>query len=688
MYGTLAKRISKDLYTDHPLFNHKGRQIFRQSSTFATRAVLNSGSEARRFLISCNSQIAEHGRAGNLREAESIFKSMPAKSVVSYTAMLTAYSQNGQLEKARQLFDRMPQRTVASWNAMITAYIRRKVCVDEGFRLFLQMPERNAVSYAAMITGFVNSGRFREAEKLYVETPISFRDPTCSNVMINGYLKVGRLEEATTIFDGMVVKDVVSWSSMVDGYCKNGRVDEARKYFGATNYRNEVTWSSMINGYMKLGRLKDGFGLFSEMRKEGVVRIEPVVVTAIFEACGRFERFREGCQVHGLVSHLGFGFDVYLGNSVITMYSRFGSVHAARNVFDNMMERDVISWNSLISCYVQANDLEAAFQIFQRAPEKDVVSWTVIISGYSDRGLTKECVRLFNMMPEKDAVAWTALISGFVNNDKHQEAICWFIHMLRNSVRPTPLTLTSVLCASAGLAILDQGSQLHAHVIKRNMESDLSIQNTLVSFYSKCGSVDYAYLIFESICRPNIVSFNSMISGFAQNGYGTEALKLFEQSLHARHEPTEITLLGVLSACAHAGLVEKGRHYFRSMPILYKIEPGPDHYACMVDLLGKSGLLDEAVTLINTMPFSPHSGVWGALLSASRIHSRLDIAELAAKNISKLEPDSAAPYVLLSDMYSFAGKKNDEKQVRTAKSLQGIRKLPGYSRITVENVVS
>ncbi|XP_027172553.1 pentatricopeptide repeat-containing protein At1g53600, mitochondrial [Coffea eugenioides] len=681
----LANRTSPQLYK---ALKKPSLQIF-STLVFATQTNLSkTKTETNKFLVYCNSQITKHGRDGNIKEAESVFNRMPTRNVVSYTAMLTAYAQNGQLKRARELFDEMPERTIASWNAMITAYTRSKGGIFEGFRLFVKMPERNEVSCAAMITGFVNSGRFDEAEKLYNETPLELRDPSCSNVLINGYLKMGRLDEATQIFDRMMKKDVVSWSSMVDGYCKNDRVDEAREFFDAIWERNEVTWSSMINGYMKLGRFRDGLGLFSEMRREDAVRIEPILVTTIFEACGRFDRYTEGCQVHGLVSQLGFEFDVFLGNSLITMYSRFRCMDVARSVFDMMLEKDIVSWNSLISGYIQNKDLEEAYGLFEKAPEKDVVSWTTMITGYSEEGLTEKCIGLFTMMPEKDAIAWTALISGFVINGQYEEAICSFFQMLQTAVRPNPLTLSSALSASAGLATLNQGTQIHAQVIKRNMESDLSIQNTLVSFYSKCGNVDDAYRIFNSIMAPNIVSFNSMISGFAQNGFGKEALKLFEKSQSRGYEPTEITFLGVLSACTHVGLVEEGRNYFRLMKSLYKIEPGPDHYACMVDLLGRSGLLDDAVTFINSMPFVPDSGVWGALLAASRTRFRVDLAMLAAENISKLEPNNAAPYVVLSDMYSFAGKKKDEERVRTAKKLQGIKKSPGCSWITVKNKVN
>lgn len=651
----------------------------------SSKTLFNAGTKTNKFLIYCNTQIAENGRNGNIKEAESIFYRMPTKNIISWTAMLTAYSQNRQLKNAREVFDKMPERTVASWNAMLTAYMKNRVEINETFSFFQLMPERNSVSFAAMITGFVNAGRFDMAENLYCRTPMVFREPVCSNVLINGYLKVGRLDDAVRAFDGMVRKDIVSCSAMIDGYSKNGRVIEARELFDTMKERNEVTWGAMIDGYMKVCCFEDGFDLFLRMRREDDVRLAPTILTIILEACGRFSKHQQGYQVHGLVSRLGFEFDVFLGNSLITMYARFGCVDAAKGVFDSMLRKDVISWNSLISAFVQAGNLEEGYELFKRAPEKDVVSWTAMITGFSEKGLTEICVELFKMIPEKDDVAWKALISSFVNKGEYEEAFRWFVKMLQSAVRPNPLTLSSMLSASAGMAMLNQGLQIHALVLKMDMELDLSIQSSLISMYSKSGSLDDAYRIFKFINFPNIVSFNAMITGFAQNGRGKEALMLFDQLQNEGEQPNGITFLGVLSACMHAGLVEEGWNYFKSMRSLYNIEPEPDHYTSMVDILGRAGFLDEAVNLINSMPFKTHSGVWGALLRASKTHLRIDLAKLAAQRILDLEPSSAAPYVVLSDLYCIVRQKKDEEQVRLAKKMKRIKKIPGCSWVLLKN---
>ncbi|XAR68209.1 hypothetical protein NMG60_11003260 [Bertholletia excelsa] len=675
----LAKQAYANGYLQLYKLNHSCF-IFRYS-TSTDGILLKPSTNTGKFLAYCNSRITKNGRNGKIREAESVFNRMPDKNVVSWTAMLTAYADNGKIKKAREVFDEMPERNVASWNAMITAYIRNSCGIHEASELFGRMPERNAVSYAAMITGFVQAGKLEKAQELYAEAPVIWRDPVCSNALISGYLKMGELEGAIQIFDSMVEKDVVSWSSMIDGFCKGGKIREAKELFDKMPERNVVSWTAMINGYMKTGNFKDGFGFFLEMRHEESVKVNSTTLTVIFEACGNDSRYVEGHQMHGLVLCMGFDFDVFLGNSIITMYCRFGCVDAANNIFNMMSKKDIVSWNSLISGYVQTNEIDKACRLFEEVPVKDVISWTTMITGFFNRGMTEKSIELFNLMPEKDDVAWTAVISGFVNNGVYEEAISCFIKMLQNKVRPNPLTLSSVISAAAGLATLDQGLQIHTHVLKRDMEFDLSIQNSLVSMYSKCGSTEDASKIFQSIRTPNVVSFNSMITGFAQNGLAREAIKLLKRMSDEGQEPNEVTFLGILSACTHGGLVEEGWNIFRSMKSLYDILPGPDHYACMVDLLGRYGFLDEAMDLINSMPFKSHSGVWGALLGASRMHVRLDVAKLAAQHLFNLQPDNATPYVVLHDIYSISGKGKTGEQVRVMKKLKGIRKSPGCSWI-------
>ncbi|CAJ1957842.1 unnamed protein product [Sphenostylis stenocarpa] len=646
-----------------------------------------SGVRDSKILIQCNKQIAENGRNGNVNEAESIFHKMPVKNTASWTAMLTVYAQNGQIKNARKVFDQMPQRTTVSYNAMISAYIRNGCNVDKAYELFSVLAERNLVSYAAMITGFVKAGKFHMAEELYREAPHEFRDPACSNALINGYLKIGEVNEALHVFENMAKRDVVSWSAMVDGLCRDGRVAAARELFDRMPERNVVSWSAMIDGYMGEGFFQEGFSLFMDMRKEGQVEVNSTTVTIMFKACGNYCRMPEGMQIHGLVSRLGFELDSVLSNSVITMYCMLGCVDMADKVFCIVSNKDIVTWNSLISGYVHNNEVEAAYRVFERMPEKNLISWTAMITGFTKSERIGKAIELFNMLAVKDDFVWTTIISGFVNNKEYEEALHWYDRMIWEGCKPNPLTISSVLAASAALVALNEGLQIHTYILKMNLEYNLSIQNSLISFYSKCGNVIDAHKIFLDVIEPNVISYNSIINGFGQNGFGEEALSIYKKMQSEGHEPNHVTFLVVLSACTHAGLVEEGWNLFNSMKSCYGIEPEADHYACIVDLLGRAGLLDEAIDLIRSMPFKPHSGVWGAILGASNTYLRLDLAKLAAQHITELEPKNATPYVVLSNMYSASGEKIDGDFLRKTKNLKGIKKSPGCSWITMKDKV-
>ncbi|KAK6934746.1 Pentatricopeptide repeat [Dillenia turbinata] len=418
--------------------------------------------------------------------------------------MLTAFADNGYIKKARKVFDEMPHRSTATWNAMITAYVRNGCDIEAASELFTQMPEKNSISYASMITGFVRAGMMDDAEKLFSVMPVFWREPICSNTLINGYLKMDMLEEAAKIFDGMAERDLVSWSSMVDGYCKKGSTDKARELFEKMPQRNVITWTAMIDGYMKTGCFEDGFLLFVAMRQEVVLEVNSTTLSVLFEACGSHNRYWEGYQIHGLVLCMGLECDVFLGNSILMMYCKFGRIDAANKVFQMMSKKDIVSWNSLIAGYVQNGEVEEAYEFFEKMMVKDVISWTTMISGFSSKGIMDKSVELFNMMPSKDDVAWTAIISGFVNNDEYEDAIHWYIQMVQQGVKPNSVTLSSVLSASAGMAALIQGLQFHAHAVKMHMDYDLHIQNSLVSMYAKCGNLSDACQIFANIQAPNV----------------------------------------------------------------------------------------------------------------------------------------------------------------------------------------
>ena len=634
-----------------------------------------------------SAQIMARGRSGNFRAALAVFDAMPRRDVISWTALLSAYADKGDILHARRVFDEMPNRNVSSWNAMISAYARERKVYD-ALELFERMPERNGVSYAAMVSCFARAGMMWEAEEIYAYTPVEYKDPVASNSLLSGYLRKGDLQEAIRVFEGMTARDIISWSSILGGYCKKGMIKEARKMFEEMPDRNVVSWTAMIHGYLKAGLWEDGLQTFELMRKEGV-SVNTFTLSCILDACSDLGKITEGAQIQGIIRKMGFSRDCFLGNTLITMYSSSADhVDNARIAFEEMEKKDLVSWNSIISGYVHSNRTESAYELFQQMPVRDVISWTSMMVGFCNSGLLEEAVLLFHEMPKKDDVAWTAMISGFVANEEHELAFNWFNRMLHEGISPNHLSLSSMLSASSGLSVLSQGTQVHAFSVKMSMEVELSVQNALVSMYSKCGSFPDARQIFSDIQNPNTVSMNAMITAFAQHGLAREALDLRKEMERKGCEPNEVTFLALLSACSHAGLVNEGLELFFRMGNYYSIKPGRDHYTCMVDLLGRAGMLEEAVDLIRSMPVEPHAAVWGALLGASRERRHLPLAECSARRIIELEPENAAAYAVLSEMYAVAGLKKNEEDLRTAKRSRGVQKSPGCSWISLDKKVT
>ncbi|XP_062192573.1 pentatricopeptide repeat-containing protein At1g53600, mitochondrial-like [Phragmites australis] len=626
-----------------------------------------------------NALLTAYGRRGRIRDAQRLFDRMPRRDVISWTALLTAYADGGDLASARLVFDDMPRRNAASWNALLSVYLRAaRPAAAHAF--FAKMPAKNAVSYGAMISGLAKAGMLHEAQAVYGEMPPRWRDPVGSNAMMAGYLRAGELGIALRMFEGMAVRDVISWSAMVDGLCKYGTVSDARRLFEAMPERNVVSWTSMIRGYVKRGMCRDGLLLFLDMRHEGV-QVNTTTLSVVLDACAEACLVIEGIQIHSLIIAMGFEVDIFLGDSIIIMYSRFGWMVDARREFACMKQKDIVSWNSLITGYVQNNMIEEAHVLFKLMPERDAVSCTSMVVGFSNRGWMREAVELFEQMPGKDEIAWTAVISSFIANGDYVSAVRWFCRMTREGCKSSTIAFSCFLSALASLGMLNQGMQAHAYAVSMGWLFDSAVHTSLVTMYAKCGRLTEAHRIFSSISNPNLIATNSMITAFAQHGLAEDALKLFSRMQNDGQKPNHVTFLGILTACARAGLIQQGYDYFESMRAVYGIEPNPDHYTCMVDLLGRVGFLAEALEMINSMPQKDYPDAWAALLSSSSLHSNLAFAKIAAQKLLEMDPYNAIAYMVLSSMFSSAGMKDDEEMLKVSQLSNMPSKSPAYSLI-------
>ncbi|XP_049358042.1 pentatricopeptide repeat-containing protein At5g44230 [Solanum verrucosum] len=425
-----------------------------------------------------------------------------------------------------------------------------------------------------------------------------------------------------------------------------------RLVFHQVEYRNPFLWTALIRGYSIQGPLKEAVCLYNAMRGESISPVS-FTLTALLKGSSDGLELNLGKQIHCQNIKLGgFCKDLFVHNILIDMYVKCGWLDCGRKVFDEMSERDVISWTSLIVAYSKSGDMAAAAELFER-------------------------------LPVKDLVAWTAMVSGFAQNAKPREALAFFHRMQSEGIETDELTLVGVISACAQL-----GAAKYANWVCDMAEgygfgpaNHVMVGSALIDMYSKCGNVEEAYKVFVKMKEKNVFSYSSMIMGFAMHGCANAALDLFEEMVKTDVEPNKVTFIGVLMACTHAGLVERGRHLFDIMEKHYGVEPSVEHYACMIDLLGRAGQLEEALELIKAMPMEPNSGVWGALLGACRIHGNPDIAEVAANRLFELEPDSIGNYVLLANTYASAGRWEDVLGVRKSIKQKLLRKDPSRSWI-------
>ncbi|BAT83324.1 hypothetical protein LR48_Vigan03g020200 [Vigna angularis] len=380
--------------------------------------------------------------------------------------------------------------------------------------------------------------------------------------------------------------------------------------------------------------------------------------------------------------------DVVTWNSMIGGLVRFGELECACKLFDEMPERDTVSWNTMLDGYTKAGEMEKAFELFERMPERNVVSWSTMVCGYSKAGDMDMARVLFDRCPGKNVVLWTTIIAGYAEKGNAREATELYGKMEEAGLRPDDGFLFSILAACAESGMLELGSRIHASVKKWRFRCSSKVLNAFIDMYAKCGCLDAASEVFSGMmAKRDLVSWNSMIQGFALHGHGKKALELFSRMVDEGFEPDRCTFIGLLCACTHAGLVNEGRKCFYSMEKMYGIVPEIEHYGCMVDLLGRGGHLEEAFTLLHSMPMEPNAIILGTLLNACRMHNDVDLARAVCEQLFKLEPSDAGNYSLLSNIYAQAGDWMNVANVRLQMKNTGSQKPSGVSFIEVEEEV-
>lgn len=523
-------------------------------------------------------------------------------------------------------------RDVFVGNALMLMY-GECASVEYARLVFDKMMERDVVSWSTMIRSLSRNKEFDMALELIRE--MNFMQVRPSEVamvsMVNLFadtanMRMGKAMHAYVIRNSSnEYMGVPTTTALLDMYAKCGHLGLARQLFNGLTQKTVVSWTAMIAGCIRSNRLEEGTKLFIRMQEENIFPNEITMLSLIVE-CGFTGALQLGKQLHAYILRNGFSVSLALATALVDMYGKCSDIRNARALFDSTQNRDVMIWTAMLSAYAQDNCIDQAFNLFDQ--------------------------------------------------------------MRTSGVRPTKVTIVSLLSLCAVAGALDLGKWVHSYIDKERMEVDCILNTALVDMYAKCGDINAAGRLFIEAISRDICMWNAIITGFAMHGYGEEALDIFAEMERQGAKPNDITFIGLLHACSHAGLVTEGKKLFEKMVHTFGLVPQIEHYGCMVDLLGRAGLLDEAHEMIKSMPIKPNTIVWGALVAACRLHKNPQLGELAATQLLEIEPENCGYNVLMSNIYAAANRWSDAAGVRKTMKTVGMKKEPGHSVIEVNGTVN
>ncbi|RWV91450.1 hypothetical protein GW17_00046263 [Ensete ventricosum] len=610
-----------------------------------------------------------YSRLGDLPSAALTFRHAPTKSVITWNSMIACYVHHGLLPDALTCFHRFLLTSSARpdpftfpvtikacwdldwgkrihslafrfgfvWNVFVSASLvhmySRLGSIDDARKAFEEMPYKDQGSWNAMLSGLCQNGKAAEAAEVFKEmmilglpmdkVTVSSVLPVCApldNLLLGAAIHVYCIKHGLD-------SDLFVSNAFIDMYAKSGRLEEAQKVFDGMADMDLVTWNSIISGYEQAGEVSSALKLFDGMKESGV-RPDRLTIVSLASAVAQCGDDRTGRTVHGYILRRGWDSrDIFVGNAIVDMYGKLSKAEAAREVFDRM-------------------------------PVKDVITWNTLITSYSQNGLANEAIEIYESMQSRGGIA------------------------------PIQGTLASVLPACAHVGALQQGMKIHGRAVRTGLQSDVFVATCLIDMYAKCGRPEEATHLFEQVPRRHTGPWNAIIAGLGVHGHGQRAVSLFSEMQEEGVKPDQVTFVSLLSACSHAGLVDHGRRCFEQMQTVHGLSPCGKHYACMVDLLGRAGRLDAAYELIATMPVKPDSGVWGALLGACRIHGNVELGKLASSHLFEIDAENVGYYVLLSNMYAKAGEWDGVDEVRSLARHRRLQKTPGWSSVEVNKKVT
>ncbi|XP_077222597.1 pentatricopeptide repeat (PPR) superfamily protein [Tasmannia lanceolata] len=689
-----------------------------------------------RDVVSWTGIISAYVRDGNNEQALELFDQMVFSGLTpnefTFSSVLRSCSSLGEFEQGIRVQTQIIKLGFESNHVLGSAlmdFYSKCNKVDEAFEIFVTMNNKDTVSWTTMISACTKAEDWIRAWRLYsimIQEGVPPNEFTFVKLlMASGFLGLnyGKLVHAHIILWGIKLNLVLK-TALADMYSKCKHMEDAVKILNQTPESDVLLWTAMISGYTQVSDFNGAFSTFREMELSGISP-NSFAYAGVLTACSSTLALKLGEQIHSRTIKVGLEHDISVGNSLVDMYMKCSStVEGALCVFKRILYPNIVSWTSLIAGYARHGYNREAFQAFSEmrvaglqpnsitlstilkgtveAPiqirklhayiyktklHSDTTVGNSLVDAYSKVGMVDDAWQVIKLMTHRDVITYTSLATGVNQMGHHEMALDIISLMNDDDVKMDDFSLTSFLSASACLAAMEPGRQLHCYSVKSGLNEQISVSNGLVDLYGKCGSVSDAHRAFRAIRKPNVVSWNGLISALASNGYFSVALSSFEDMRLAGIGPDGITFLLVLYACSHGGLVDLGLEYFNSMSEFYSLSPQLDHYVCLVDLLGRAGRVEEAANVIETMPFRPDALIYKTLLGSCKVHHNLALGEHAARNALELDPGDPAVYVLLSNMYDDAGKSDYGEQIRRMMRDRGVRKNPGQSWVEIRNKV-
>ncbi|KAG7538800.1 Pentatricopeptide repeat [Arabidopsis suecica] len=639
-----------------------------------------------------------------LKKAKSIhgfvikFQFIEKSLTVMLNQLVIAYSKCSDFGSARQVFDEIPQKSVFSWTVLMVG------ATENGFY-------RDGIDYFVEMLG---------CDIVPDEYALSAAIQACIGV---DSIDVGEMVHAQVITRGFSSRTFVN-TSLLGMYAKLGRIGDSYKVFNSMENRNQVSWNAMISGFVSNGLYAEAYNSFLRMLEEEI-RPNVSCFISVSKAIGQLGDVEKGRYIAQIVVEVGMQSNIHVGTALIDMFAKCGCVTEAQSVFELNFSGCVgnLPWNAMISGYTISRHGEEAMLLFLRMCQSNIkrdvytycsalnsiadmrsleyvkqvhgMIWksgresigvslcNALMDAYAKCGELDEMRKLFDIWEESNHISWTTLVTAYSQSSEWEDALSVFSQMREMGFQPNQVTFSGVLASCASLCSLEYGQQVHSLTYKTGFARDKCVESVLIDMYAKCGSVRDAIKVFESLKDPDVISWTAMISGYAQHGMAKDALELFRKMELVLPKPNSVTFLCLLFACSHGGLVDEGLRYFHLMEERYGLVPEIEHYACVVDILGRVGRLREAWKFIMKMPIEPDEKVWSTLLGACRVHGNIQLAKIAAQKVLSYNPDDFAALVLLSNTYRKAGNIEGGLNVRNMMKSQAMRKEPGMSWISI-----